>query len=256
MTLELRDIVVSRRGKSILNGVSVFPFKQGEFIALVGPNGAGKSTLLRALSQTLPYQGSAVLNGQDLAKMKQSLRSDLVGYLPQNLQSQTDLTVLESLLVAMHAGGGKRMQAAVQMTRFDALLSRFSIAHLTERPLSSLSGGQRQTVGLAQSLVRDPTLLLLDEPTAALDLAMQFRILSELQLLAREGRIVIAVLHDLSQAARWADRIVVLHEGCIHGQGSPGNMLTPDVLAEVYKISARVEHDSKGNLITAVDGLV
>lgn len=255
MTLELNNIVVSQGRKTILQGVSTRPFDQGQFIALLGPNGAGKSTLLRAVSQSLPYQGSAILNGADLAHMAQSQRSDLVGYLPQNLQSQTDLTVLEALLVAMHAGGGTRPTTAQKLTRIEGLLERFSITHLTERPLSSLSGGQRQTVGLAQSLARDPTLLLLDEPTAALDLAMQFRILSELHLLAREGRIVIAVLHDLNLAARWADQIVLLQAGRIHGQGSPKEMLTPETLATVYGISARVEHDSMGNLITVVDGL-
>lgn len=254
MTLELRDIVLSRRDKTILRGVTAAPFQRGEFIALAGPNGAGKSTLLRAISQSLPYRGHAVLDGDDLARLGPLQRSDRVGYMPQNLPSHTDLTVLEGLLVALHAGGRSGLGTAEKMARIEALLDRFSIGYLAERPLSSLSGGQRQTVGLAQSLVRDPGLLLLDEPTAALDLAMQFRILSELRVLAREGRIVVAVLHDLSQAARWADRIVLLQDGRIHSQGQPDAVLTPDILAQVYRICARVERDSMGNLITVVTG--
>ncbi|MDF3607749.1 ABC transporter ATP-binding protein [Paracoccus sp. DMF-8] len=108
-------------------------------------------------------------------------------------------------------------------------------------------------VGLAQAVVRDPRLLLLDEPTSALDLARQVRLLGDVRRLAAEGRIVLAVLHDLALAARWADRIVVLHNGRLHSAGRPDEVLTPAMLSEVYGVEARVEYCSRGHLMVLID---
>src|SRR5690606_15656875 len=130
---------------------------------------------------------------------------------------------------------------------------RLGIAELALRPLNQLSGGQRQMVSLAQAIVRDPRLLLLDEPTSALDLARQMRLLGELRRLAAEGRVVVAVLHDLALAAQWADRIVVLHGGAVHSDGPPATVLTPSMLAQVYRVEARVERCTRDKLVVLID---
>ena len=109
-------------------------------------------------------------------------------------------------------------------------------------------------VGLAQALVRDPALLLLDEPTSALDMARQVRLLTEVRRVAAEGRVVLAVLHDLALAAQWADRIAVLHKGRLHSFGTPAEVVTPAMLAEVYGVEARVERCSRGRLMVLIDG--
>jgi iron complex transport system ATP-binding protein len=262
MSLTLCDIHLSRGGKHILKGASSKPFSAGEFTVLAGPNGAGKSSLLRAIAQSLPYEGEIAFEGRDIARMRGHERAEFLGYMPQNLQSHSDLTVLEGVIVAMNAGHRTHISTADQIACAESLLARFDISDLAERPLSHLSGGQRQTVGLTQALARDPQLIVLDEPTAALDLAMQFRILKEVKAIAHGGqsgdkaggRVVIAVLHDLTQAARWADRIIMLHDGQIIADGAPTDVLTPKILQQVYNIHARVEKDSQGHLFIAVDG--
>ena len=110
-------------------------------------------------------------------------------------------------------------------------------------------------VGLAQAVMREPKLLLLDEPTSALDLARQYRLMSEVQKLARDGRVVVAVLHDLALAAQWADRIILMANGALLAAGSPEEVLTPANLARAYGISARIERCSQGRLSVLVDGL-
>jgi ABC-type cobalamin/Fe3+-siderophores transport systems, ATPase components len=254
MSLSLSGLHLSRGRKAILTDLSTAAFEPGQFIVLAGPNGAGKSSLLRAIAQTLPYEGQITLAGQNLKAMKRRERAARIGYMPQHLESHSDLTVLDSLRVAMNAGGASTLSHGAQITCAEELLARVGCVHLATRALSGLSGGQRQSVGLAQALARDPELLLLDEPTAALDLSMQFRILAEMKALSREGRIVIAVLHDLTQAARWADRLVVLSQGAVTADGAPSEILTPELLGEVYHVTARVERDSRGETLICVDG--
>lgn len=254
MSLTLSDIHLKRGAKTILDNASIAPLQSGAFTVLAGPNGAGKSSLLRAVAQTLPYKGEISLNGEDLTKMRAAKRAERLGYMPQNLHSASDLSVIDSVLVAMNAAARSPLADHDQLARAQDLMVQFDCVSLAERPLSTLSGGQRQSVGLVQALARDPQLLLLDEPTAALDLAMQFRLLSQVARIAHEGRTVIAVLHDLTQAARWADRIIMLNDGAIAADGTPSDVLTPEVLRAVYRIEARVELDTQGHRLICVDG--
>ena len=251
MTLEIRDIAMGYGARRVLEGLSLPVLRPGEVTVLAGPNAAGKSTLLRAIAQLAPYQGRITLDGTDLGGMGHAARAAALGYMPQSLPSGSGLNVLESVIAARQAAeGGLRVQAdAVAM----AVLDRLGIGALALDPLGRLSGGQRQMVGLAQAVVRDPGVLLLDEPTSALDLARQARLMTEIRTLATEGRIVVAVLHDLALAAQHADRIVVLHRGRIHSDGPPAQVVTPEMLATVYGVTARVERCSRGRLMVLVD---
>ena len=170
--------------------------------------------------------------------------------MPQTLPSGAVLSVLESVIAARSASGEGAGADRAAM----AVLERLGIGPLALDPLDRLSGGQRQMVGLAQALVRDPALLLLDEPTSALDMARQVRLLTEVRRVAAEGRVVLAVLHDLALAAQWADRIAVLHKGRLHSFGTPAEVVTPAMLAEVYGVEARVERCSRGRLMVLIDG--
>lgn len=250
--LIVRDIAVHYGARQVLKGMELPLLTPGEVTVLAGPNAAGKSTLLRAIAQLRPYKGEISFQGRDLAKMSGRERASILGFMPQTLPSGASLVVLETVVAALRAGGadnGRPIEATAM-----AVLDRLGIAHLALEGLDQLSGGQRQMVALAQAIVRDPQILLLDEPTSALDLARQVRLLKELRRLAAEGRVVLAVLHDLALAARWADRIAVLHGGKLHSFGAPADVLTREMLAEVYGVDARVERCSAGHLVLQIDG--
>ncbi|WP_018632576.1 ABC transporter ATP-binding protein [Neomegalonema perideroedes] len=251
--LAARGLRVRYGAREILKGLDLPPLRPGEFVALVGPNGAGKSTLLRALAQLIPYQGEVRLGAADLRKMKPAERARLIGFMPQSLSAAEGLSVLDSVVAAMRAGGETIPVAEAARSAF-AVLERLKIGHLALSALDQLSGGQRQMAGLAQALARDPEALLLDEPTSALDLAKQIQLLEEARRLAGEGRILVAALHDLTMAAQWADRILILREGELWGHGAPAEALTPAMLAEVYGVSGRVERCARGRLLVLADG--
>lgn len=250
--LRAKGIAVHYGPRRVLAGLDLPLLQPGEVTVLAGPNAAGKSTLLRAIAQLQSHRGQVLLDGKDLARMPAQDRARLVGFMPQTLPSGSTLVVLESVIAALRAGGGAG--AAQADRRAMETLDKLGIGALALEPLSALSGGQRQMVSLAQAIVRDPRLLLLDEPTSALDLARQVRLLSELRRLAGEGRIVVAVLHDLALAAQWADRIVLMHGGHTHAEGHPAEVLTPALLAEVYGVEARVERCSRGRIMVLIDG--
>ncbi|GLK64990.1 ATP-binding cassette domain-containing protein [Paracoccus kondratievae] len=247
-----QNISVRYGARNVLSGLDLPLLRPGEVTVLAGPNAAGKSTLLRAIAQLQPYGGKVVLDGSDLAHVPMRDRARLVGFMPQSLPASSSLVALESVIAALRSGDtvSARQADATAM----AVLNKLGIEALALEPLSSLSGGQRQMVSLAQAIVRDPRLLLLDEPTSALDLARQVRLLSELRRLAGEGRIVVAVLHDLALAAQWADRIVLIHGGHTRAEGRPEEVLTPELLAEVYGVEARVERCSRGRIMVMIDG--
>lgn len=237
--------------RPVIRDISLDKISSGEITALVGPNAAGKSTLLRALAGLLPATGEASLGGQNLLRLSTRDRADLMGFMPQSVPQATGLTVLEGMLGALHVaghGGGKAVvKAAVDV------LAEIGIAELALRPLHALSGGQRQLASLAQAIVRRPRLLLLDEPTSALDLRHQFDVMSMVRAYVRNGRIAVVVLHDLTFAARWADRIIVMKDGALNAAGPPDAAITADMLASVYGVKARVQRCERGFLQVMVD---
>lgn len=237
----------------VIKDFSLPPLETG-LVALVGPNGAGKSTLLRALAQLISSQGSIRLDDADLMRMKPDMRSSLIGFMPQHLPDDISLTVLEAVIATLKVSGAELAGQRVEERALN-VLADVGITDLASQPLNRLSGGQRQVASLAQAVASKPKLLLLDEPTSALDLARQFLIMRLAQSYARTGRIVVAVLHDLALAAQWADQIVVLAQGRLHSAGAPQEIITPQMLDEVYHIDARVEHCTRGQIRIMVDGV-
>jgi len=253
--LEVRRLSTGYGRRRVIRELSLEAIPAGRVTALVGPNAAGKSTLLRALAGLLPVEGSVRLGGEELGGLPLSERAARVGFLPQTLPQGVGLTVLESVVAALRAtgpgGGPGRAQGAEEEAL--AALEEVGMLDRAMEPLDHLSGGQRQLAGLAQSIVRRTTLLLLDEPTSALDLRHQAMVMRMVRRLAAQGRMVVAVLHDLSLAARWADEVVVMDRGAVYAAGSAVSAITPRMLAEVYGVEARVETCTRGTLQVMVD---
>ncbi|WP_029005915.1 ABC transporter ATP-binding protein [Azorhizobium doebereinerae] len=253
------DLVVSGlsagyRHRPVVRDLTLAPFRAGQVTALVGPNAAGKSTLLRALSGLIPARGAVRLGGEDLLRLPRARRAAIVGFMPQALPQGVALSVIETVIAALRAvPGAAPLPGAAARARAAALLVEMGIGALALEPIDRLSGGQRQLVSLAQAVVGEPRVLLLDEPTSALDLRHQAVVMGLLRRLAREGRVVAVVLHDLALAARYADHVVVLDKGACAAQGTPEAAITPRVLAQVYGVEARVETCSQGRLQVMVD---
>lgn len=243
--------LTSRYGrKEIIKSLSMGPVEHGQFVALVGPNAAGKSTLLKAIAGVGSFSGTVSLDDIDMASVSGRTRAQLIAYMPQSQPPAIGLPVLEAVISAF--GGSRGRDEAIGMA-YEAL-NDLGARDLAMHALYELSGGQRQIVALAQAIVRKPEVLLLDEPTSALDLKHQIFVMQSAARLARmKGGIVVAVLHDISLALRYADVIAVLKEGALHAFGTPQDVVTPEMLANVYGIEARIETCSRGKMQIIVD---
>ena len=223
--------------------------RAGEFVALVGPNGSGKSSLLRAVAGLQQFEGRIRLEGAPAAA---------IGFMPQDNGAHAALTVLEAALLGRMRALGLAVPAA-EVDRAIGSLERLGIAHLAARRLTELSGGQRQLVFLAQLLASEPAVLLLDEPTSALDMRNQLLLLDMLAQLAQaNGLIVVAALHDLNAAARFADRVLVLDRGRLVADGPPAATLTAALIARTYRVRAEIAHVTGDGVaivpVAALDG--
>ncbi|WP_075181252.1 ABC transporter ATP-binding protein [Pantoea sp. 1.19] len=241
--------------RQVITDLNVPALPRGKITVLLGPNGCGKSTLLRALAGLNRARGELWLNGEELMAQPFSRRAEQVVYLPQTLPAGVHLHVLESIIVAQRAAGGR--SHAGSEAEVMALLEQLGIAHLALSYLDQLSGGQKQLVGLAQSLIRRPALLLLDEPLSALDLNYQFHVMD---LVARETRrrniVTVVVVHDINIALRHGEHVLMLQQGKLIADGPPSQVITPDSLARVYGVRGRIEHCSQGTPQVLIDGLV
>lgn len=230
--LTLNDVGVAYGKRQILSGITTPEMKGGEVVAVIGPNAAGKSSLFRRIAGLISGAGSVHVD---------STAGKSPCYLPQDTAVNAVLTVYESILLARKQGGSWGV-GDDELAAIDEALHALDIADLAFRGLGELSGGQRQLVSIAQTLVRRPEIMLLDEPTSALDLHRQFEVLSLVGRLARERQIcVLIAIHDLNQALRIADKVMVLSQGRLAAFGDPREIITPALLEEVYGVVARVE---------------
>lgn len=244
--IRIENLSLSYDSQTIIVHQLNLHIEHGTITALVGPNGCGKSTLLRGLSRLLkPVQGHVHLDGRDIHHLKAKDLAKQLGILPQSPTAPEGLTVHE--LVAQ--GRYPHQNWFQQWSRDDERIVQeaLTITNLTlfaDRPVDTLSGGQRQRAWIAMALAQQTDVLLLDEPTTYLDLAYQMDVLDLLDdLNVQQGRTIVMVLHDLNQAARYADTIVALRGGQIVAQGTPEQVMTPDNILQVFGLQAEVVAD-------------
>lgn len=244
MIVEIRDLRFSYGRLQVLKNICMAA--EPMVTAVIGPNAAGKSTLLKCIAGLLRARGDILLDGRDVKTFGRRDLVKLVSYLPQETNSRAVLTVFEAVLLGrMHmlswTVGDEDLSTVLKA------LDDLKIGHLAKRTLGELSGGQKQMVSIAQSLVREPQLLIMDEPTNALDLRNQMELFELVRRIAHDKQITaIVAMHDLNLAARYAERIVVLKEGEVYSAGDPVSVLTEEMLTSVYGIEARVIVDEHG----------
>ena len=218
----------------------------GKITALVGPNGCGKSTLLKGLGRLIkPRQGVVYLNGKSISEQSTKAIARQLGLLPQSPVAPEGLTVRE-----LAAQGRYPYQTWLQQwseadeRAVEQALAITEMTELGDRPLDTLSGGQRQRAWIAMTLAQDTDILLLDEPTTFLDLAHQLEVLDLLyELNQHEGRTIVMVLHDLNQACRYADWLIALRDGLIYAQGEPSQVMTEEMVRDVFGIDSCIVSD-------------
>jgi iron complex transport system ATP-binding protein len=231
--------------RAVIDGLSV-TIAHGGITALVGPNGSGKSTLLKTLARLLrPNSGGVLLDGKAIHTFSTTEIARQMAILPQGPSAPHGLTVRELVEQGRypHVGALRMLkgQDHEAITRALALTDMTGFAH---RPLDSLSGGERQRAWIALTLAQDTPVLLLDEPTTFLDIGHQLEVLELVAQLNRERAMtIVLVLHDLNQAARYADRMIVLNGGAIMADGAPAEVLTHDLLASVFGVRVNIVTD-------------
>ena len=242
MQLAAKTISAGYGGADILHSVSA-GVQAGEFVALLGPNGCGKSTLLRVLSGVLrPRSGMVSLGGRNLTEWTATERARRVGFAPQSETAAFDFSVRDMVLMGRYPHRQKfQSETAKDYEIVAQALADADISHLADRPVTELSGGEHRRVLLARALAQQTPLLLLDEPTAHLDITHQ----AELMLLTRRlmterGIGVMAALHDLNQAAEYCNRLILMRGGEIVAEGAPETVLTSENLRLVYHAEAEI----------------
>ena len=235
-TLQLEDIWFSYGRSHVLTGIDL-QVDSGEMVGLVGPNGTGKSTLLNIASRTLnPQRGRVLLGGVDVQQLSPRKRASEVSMVPQSPAVPTGFNCMEVVLMGRNPHLGllqwerprdlEIVRHAMELTGTDEFASR---------PISSLSGGERQRVFIARALSQGAPLLLLDEPTAHLDIGYQPAVLDLIQKVRTEmGVSVLAAMHDISLAAQYCQRIAVLHGGSVYALGTPEEVVTADVVSQAF----------------------
>jgi iron complex transport system ATP-binding protein len=239
--IEARGVTVHLGGRAVVDDVDVV-VADGEWLALIGPNGAGKTTLLRALARLVPYVGEITLDGRASTELARAELARLVAVVSQEPSTPPWMTVAEYVLLGRtpHLGplakeGARDRDAAARA------LGRLDLLPLADRRLGTLSGGEKQRVVVARALAQEARIVLLDEPTAALDIGHQQQALELLDGLRAESRLtLVAAMHDLTLAAQYADRMVLLDAGRVVADGSPAEVLTEAVIARHYGASIDV----------------
>ena len=243
--LEVKDIRVSYGERAVLRDVSL-TLQGGEIVALLGANGAGKTTLIRALNGTLPLSGGEIiLNGRPLASISRREIARNVAVVAQENETRFPVTVLEFVLSGRFVHGnafGWESEANVEFA--EKALADCDLAEYETRLMNHLSGGERQRVVLARAIATNARILLLDEPTANLDLAhqaMMFRLVRE--RCGESNYSAIVITHDLNLAAEFADRILILNEGQVFAFGDPGSVLTAENITSVFGVKVLLDEN-------------
>lgn len=253
MLLDVQDLKASLGGQPVLKGVS-FSVMPGEFIGLIGPNGAGKSTLLRALLGLTPADGAVALGALNAAHVTAKERARHMAYVAQEREIAWAVPVemLVSLGRSPYRPGFAALTEA-DRTAIEQAMRRMEVDAFRDRAATELSGGEKARVLIARALAQETPLLLADEPTAGLDPSHQITLMRLFAELAAGGRSVVASLHDLGLAARWCTRLLLIDAGRIVAAGPPAQVLTAQILRDVYGVEAFFSEASGGLIVQPLD---
>lgn len=243
--LEIQNLTAGYPGHNVLPGISL-TIPEGKVTILIGPNGCGKSTLLKALSGVLSSQGRIFLNGESLEELPSRERAKKIAFLPQN----RPIPEITAERLVLH-GRFPYLSYPRRYRREDyaiarSAMARMGIEDLSQRPMTSLSGGQRQKVYIAMALAQDTPVVLLDEPNTFLDISHQLQMMREARRLADAGKTVMLVLHDLAMAMEYGEELVVLSQGRVVCQGDVETVFASGCLTKVFGVEVKRTQTPEG----------
>ena len=235
--LNIKNLFCGYPSGFTINNIS-FEVKKKEFLGIVGPNGSGKTTLLKAITKLLkPQKGEIILDGENIWEIDFKEIARKIAVVPQTLNMEFDISVEEFVFLGRipHRKVFQFLETKVDESIIQDAMILTETIELKERAMNNLSGGEIQRTAIARALAQQPQLLLLDEPTAHLDIGHQIRLLDLLRKLNRENLLtIIAIFHDLNLASEYCDRLLLFKDGKIHSSGKPEEVLTYQILEEVY----------------------
>lgn len=244
MNLDIIDLNLDYSSKRVLDGLNMQA--KPEVTALIGPNAAGKSTLLKCVAGILKPTGHILLDGVEILDQRNKELREVISYLPQEMPDLTTLTVMEVVLL----GKVTSLSWKVSEDEIDqayTILEDLGLEDLAPRPMTELSGGQQQMIYIAQSLIRNPSLLLMDEPTNSLDMQKQLEMFELVRGVTEQKKTTtLLVLHDINLAARYADHIIVLRDGKVFCSGSAKEVINEDLIRRVYGVESAVHLHQDG----------
>lgn len=239
------NLFVGYGKNNVIKGAGV-EVKTGEIVTIIGANGSGKTTILKTLARSLkPGEGNVYLDGKSIFSLDTKVLAKKMSILPQIHSVPEDFTVRDLVSYGRfpHLGVTGRLHPE-DFHAIDEALCMTKMETLQHRLVTTLSGGERQRAWIAMALAQKPEVLLLDEPTTFLDISHQFELLELISRLNKEmGLTILMVLHDLNQAARYSNRLIVLKEGKVYRSGTPKEIINSDVLSEVFNIQVKILHD-------------
>ena len=241
--------------KTVLDGITLPPLQPGDCLGLLGCNGAGKSTLIQAMGGFQPYQGKVSVGSDDLKSLSTRDKQRRIGYMPQQIPQASSLLPHELLWSSVRALGFNWTNSELSH-RIQHIIEALGLTEEAVIPMHALSGGKRQLVGLALVMIREPELLLLDEPTAALDLHWRIVVLDLISklLLQRQG-VAVAAIHDLDLAARFCNKLALLHQGKLLAYGTVPEVLTESNLATAFAVEVEIINRGEDQIKVDIRGV-
>ena len=247
MQLEINNVRFAYRSSDVLKDIS-FSASNGEVIGILGKNGCGKTTLMKCINAHLsPHSGCILIDGNDVSGMTKKKLARSMAVVAQHANMTFPFTVLETVMMGLYpTSEWMRPPSEEEMARILESMDSTEVTEFADRPVTELSGGERQRVLIARALVQDPEIFLLDEPTLHLDVNHQFNLMELANRLARKkNMLVIIVTHDISLAARYCDRVLLMEKGEIVGSGRTEDVITSKNLEKVFSVRADVSYDER-----------
>ncbi|WDV44291.1 ABC transporter ATP-binding protein [Clostridiaceae bacterium M8S5] len=245
--IEVNDLIIKYEDQLVIDNIS-FSIQKNAITTIIGPNGCGKSTIFKAISKTKKIQaGTISYNSIDIRKMKKKSYAKKIAILPQSPSVPSDLTVRELVEYGRypHLGWTNKLRKK-DIEIVDWAVEITDIKRLEHRKIHTMSGGERQRAWIAMAITQQPELLLLDEPTTYLDVCYQFEVLELIKRINKEMNItVVMILHDLNQAARYSDRVIIMNSGKVYKSGVPRQIINQKALNEVFKLNVKIINDKE-----------